>query len=41
VGVRKLEAGLEGVLPMVESAAAKNKVRLSATERRDAFSGAS
>jgi hypothetical protein len=41
VEVRKLEAGIAGVLPMVESAAAKNSVRLRATERREAFSGAS
>ena len=41
VAVRKQEVGIAGVLPMVESAAAMNNVRLRATERMDALSGAS
>lgn len=32
---------MEGLLPMVESAAAMSKVRLRATERMEAFSGSS
>jgi len=38
-GVRKQDEGMEGLLPMVESAAAVRRVRLRATERMEAFSG--
>src|SRR5437016_5518198 len=41
VAGRKQGVGIAGVLPMVESAAAMNSVRLRATERMDALSGAS
>jgi hypothetical protein len=41
VEVRKEMVGTEGVLPMVENAAAMSKVRLSATERTDACCGSS
>src|ERR1700733_2272760 len=41
VGVRKQDRGIEGLLPMVESAAAVRRIRLSATERMEALSGSS
>ena len=41
VEVRKEMEGMEGLLPVVENAAAMSKVRLSATDRTDACCGSS
>jgi hypothetical protein len=41
VVVRKHEVDMAGLLPMVERAAAMNRMRLSATVRADALSGSS